>query len=444
MKVDNIALKNYKGFEDCIVQFHPRMNVFIGSNGSGKTSLMTALLKVLSKIVLTQTHQYSSEKMILKNEDINYKENYASITATISDFINYPSSFKTFINTGAAQDLKSPSEIENQFKQVIKFLQDETISSVTIPIFKFYSANRGTVAYKEVFHGSVYRISQLETWSNIYQDDISYSKFLHWYFDNETDELRFQRDNNNFQIESPRLRDVRTALRIAFLELGYGSYNILSKQIKIKGSSKLLPSVFLKNLDTGIEESLDNKSDGEKAIITLIADIAYNLSIAKDYLIDDDFLKSPGIVMIDEIETHLHPKWQREILPILSRIFPNIQFFVATHSPQIVASVSSDSILVCDNFQVDNIHLKTKGEDSNSLLKYIFESTDRPKQYIQLINEFESLMEKNADYSVLKNIIYKVEEKYNQDEGSSISNLIDELNIRLAAYQFDKEYEKDR
>ena len=100
--------------------------------------------------------------------------------------------------------------------------------------------------------------------------------------------------------------------------------------------------------------------------------------------------------MIDEIETHLHPKWQREILPILSKLFPNIQFFIATHSPQIVASVKSESVFICDNFNVEKVPFKTFGEDSNSILNEIFNTTDRPIPYIKLIQKFDDLIDNDA------------------------------------------------
>lgn len=443
MKVDGIEIKNYKGFEDCVVNFHPNMNVFIGSNASGKTTLLTAILKSLGTIPYQILGQYN-EIFALKNEDINYKENYASLMTHISNFDDSRVKFKTFINIGAGQNLKIPETIQQQFYTVINsFNNNIGVSPQTIPIIKFYPANRGSITYSEVYNNNVFKISQLETWSNIYQDTLSYSKFFHWFFENETDELRLQRDFKDFNAQSPALRDVRTALQLAFDELGYGDYSILSKQIKRAGNSKLLPSLFLKNKSTGKEENIDSKSEGEKAIITLIADIAYNLSIAKNFLIDNDFLKSPGIVMIDEIETHLHPKWQREILPILSKLFPNIQFFIATHSPQIVASVKSESVFICDNFNVEKVPFKTFGEDSNSILNEIFNTTDRPIPYIKLIQKFDDLIDNDASINELEIILKEISVLYQKDSGTSISNLMDDLSIRLSAYKFEKDYEKD-
>ena len=444
MKVDSIVIKNYKGFKECEVDFHPKMNVFIGSNASGKTTLLNAVLK--SIVGLTSKINGGTVLKNIKNEDINYNEIYSSLIGYISNFTNSDLDIKTFTYAGiVTQESKDTSRtIENQLNYIVEeFLKTIRVSPITIPIVKFYPANRSSVSYSEVRGNSIYEISQLETWSNIYHNSLSYSKFFHWFFENETEELRMQRDYKDFNLQSPHLRDVRKALELTFEELGYGLYTLISKQVQRKGSTKLLPSLYLKNLDKGNEESLDNKSDGEKAIITLIADIAYNLSIAKDFVSSNDFLNSPGIVIIDEIETHLHPKWQREILPILSKIFPNIQFFVATHSPQVVASVASDCVYVCDNFTVEKVPLKTLGEDTNSLLSEVFKATDRPKTYIDLLQKFDELIDNNASVDSLDTVIKQIKKIYEKDSGVGISNLIEELNIRLSAYKFDKEYEED-
>ena len=452
MKVDRIEIRNYKGFENCDVDFHPNVNVFIGSNASGKTTLLTAIVKSLFSITKRFTEGSAGGNLALTNSDINYRSLFTYIK---TDYSNFPETdnikFSSFIQSGIiTEDAKNKSKDVtvklNEFVHRINNIIGTT--SMTIPIVKFYPANRVSL-FRTTDNFSdripkVFKIAQLETWSNIYHNNLSYSNFSKWFIENENNELRLQREYRNFDLESPSLKSIRIALSKTFELLNFGQYKVISKEFKREGSSKLTTTLVLLNLQTNLEEDINNKSDGEKAIITLIADIAYNLSIAKNFVMDDDFLKSPGVVMIDEIETHLHPKWQREILPILTTIFPNIQFFVATHSPQIVASVPSDCVFVCDNFNVEKVHLKTLGEDTNSLLKFIFEATERPKPYIELIEQIDSLIDNNAQIEKIQTVINKIIDLYNEDKNISISNLIDDLNIRLSAYKFEKEYEKDR
>lgn len=75
-------------------------------------------------------------------------------------------------------------------------------------------------------------------------------------------------------------------------------------------------------------------SDGEKCTIALFGDLARRMALANPN--KDNPLDGEGIVLIDEIELHLHPLWQRRILNVLKKVFPNIQFIVSTHSPQVL------------------------------------------------------------------------------------------------------------
>ena len=448
MRLSKINILNYKGFEQCEVEFNPKVNVFIGSNASGKTTMLTAILKSVYSVTRKFSQLSRHKELNLSPDDVNYNAKFCLIDATLKDFPNYESLVNAVVYTKplTKEDLNSIKVKQKSAEELIKTYENElSTSPFTIPIFKFYPANRGGLTYAEQRSQKSYLVSQLEAWSNLYQDAISYSRFFNWFFEQETDELRLQRDVKDFTIQNPALRDVRSALSLAFELLGYGrNIKIKSTQVKREGNSTLTPNLILENTETKQEESLDNKSDGEKAIITLISDIAYNLSLAKDFMKDNTFLNSPGIVIIDEIETHLHPNWQRQIVPILTTVFPNIQLFIATHSPQIVGSVKSDSVFICDNFHVNKVTLKTKGEDTNSLLKYIFNATDRPKEYMDLLQKFYEGIENNATYEQLEQIIGEVKRIESEDNSDSISDLLNEMRLQLEAYKFDREYAENK
>src|SRR5690606_6386589 len=157
-----------------------------------------------------------------------------------------------------------------------------------------------------------------------------------------------------------------------------------------------------------------------------------------------NYLKSEGIVLIDEIEAHLHPKWQRKIIPILREIFPNIQFFITTHSPQVISSIESSKIFPMENFTVTKFNFKTKGVDINTLLHSVFNTNERPQNFIVLLEEFDSKIENKAKAEELEGIIDQIKKLFNDDPGSTnIDSLITELQIRLEAYQFDLENETE-
>ena len=141
----------------------------------------------------------------------------------------------------------------------------------------------------------------------------------------------------------------------------------------------------------------------------MVADIAKRLSIANPSL--GDCLQGSGIVLIDEIETHLHPEWQREVIPALTATFPNIQFFITTHSPQVLSNVKRESIFVIDNFEFVRDIPETFGLDSNSILRDVFETETSPSHARVAFQEVFKLLEQKKIEEVKLKLI-ELEEKY--------------------------------
>lgn len=73
--------------------------------------------------------------------------------------------------------------------------------------------------------------------------------------------------------------------------------------------------------------------------MALLGDLARRIAIANPYR--ENPMEGEGIVLIDEIELHMHPSWQRRILGVLKQLFPNVQFIITTHSPQVLGSVDN-------------------------------------------------------------------------------------------------------
>jgi len=126
---------------------------------------------------------------------------------------------------------------------------------------------------------------------------------------------------------------------------------------------------------------------------------------------------------------------------MLRSLFPNIQFLITTHSPQVLSSVNSNNVFLCDNFNVEKINFKSKGVDSNSLLKYVFNATERPKKYIDLLKKFDAFIEAEEDINTLQSVIDEIAILESEDEGNDISLLMSELQLQLEAYKFDLENE---
>ena len=104
-------------------------------------------------------------------------------------------------------------------------------------------------------------------------------------------------------------------------------------------------------------------SDGYRCTISLIADIAYRMALLNPQLLDSVLTETDGIVLIDEIDLHLHPTWQKRVLKDLMDIFPKVQFIVSTHAPEVINSVKSDSVIILKDDKVLSATDETYGRD---------------------------------------------------------------------------------
>jgi hypothetical protein len=136
-------------------------------------------------------------------------------------------------------------------------------------------------------------------------------------------------------------------------------------------------------------------SDGERGVLALVLELARRLSQANP-LLDDPLRKGAAIVLIDEIDLHLHPKWQRTVVGHLTKVFPRCQFIATTHSPQVVAAVEPEQVLIMTSGDV--IHPdRSFGMDSNWILRHLMDADDRPQGAARSIKAIEALI-KNGEF----------------------------------------------
>ncbi len=158
----------------------------------------------------------------------------------------------------------------------------------------------------------------------------------------------------------PQLQAIRKALEK--LMPGYSDL-----RVKRKPNARMVVSKH------GHEFSIQQLSDGEKCLLALVADMARRLAIANPGV--QNPLHAEGVFLIDEVELHLHPAWQRMLLPRLLEAFPNSQFIVTTHSPQVLGELHAENIIRL--FQDEQGYVvwekpqRSKGLDSSEVLTEI-------------------------------------------------------------------------
>ena len=200
----------------------------------------------------------------------------------------------------------------------------------------------------------------------------------------DADEARAMRDSGQ-KTELPELRAVREALSKALL----GQY----ERPRMYGSP---PELIIYEKSTGRAYKVSQLSDGYRAMLALVMDLARRMAQARGDArpTGESLLNSPAIVLIDEVELHLHPSWQQTVLTTLMEIFTNTQFIVTTHSPQVLTSIPSRHIRILDGGKAHTVDEQTQGAEASRLLKHIFGVELRPKNLdiVQALNEYTKLV----------------------------------------------------
>ena len=146
--------------------------------------------------------------------------------------------------------------------------------------------------------------------------------------------------------------------------------------------------------DNGFDIPFEALSGGELAYFLLAVDLARRLLLEFP---GSTLAEAPGFVCIDEIELHLHPAWQREILTALTALFPRCQFVVSTHSPQVIGSVAARHVRLLSTDGSRRVAAATpiasKGRDSNYVLEGIMGTTEHDPRVAGLFADFDRLLD---------------------------------------------------
>lgn len=155
--------------------------------------------------------------------------------------------------------------------------------------------------------------------------------------------------------------------------------------------------------------AMDEMSDGYKNTLSMIGDIAYRMAVLNPTLGDRVLDETPGVVLIDEVDLHLHPQWQQTILSDLHAVFPNVQFIVSSHAPAVIHSVPRERIRILDHGQIYIPAAQTYGRDANSILREVMEVSERPSDVVQRLDAFYACMDEK-DYEEADKMLTEIEE----------------------------------
>ena len=174
---------------------------------------------------------------------------------------------------------------------------------------------------------------------------------------------------------------------------------------------------------------MDEMGDGYKNTLSMIGDIAYRMAVLNPMLGGQVLEKTLGIVLIDEIDLHLHPQWQQTILDDFHAIFPKIQFIVRSHAPVVINSIPREQIRILDYGEIYMPAAQTYGRDANSILREVMLESERPAEIKQRMDLFYRYMDEN-DYQEADKVLTEIEA------------IVGTINLDIAAARTSLELEK--
>lgn len=361
MKIKTIKINSFRGISNLNLEFDiNEPTVLIGVNGAGKSSILDCLAILLSWLTGRIQNPKGSGRFF-KEEDIKNgsKETHNKITIAIDDWQDLVWSL-THVRKGRSKDTSSNFSELNTLVKNIHDKFDES-ADAAVPLAVYYPTNRAVIDIP-------LRIRTKHSFQQIAAYDealtggkIDFRRFFEWFRSREDleNELRLQ-DSHHYR--DRQLEAVRQAIT-GLLE-GFSNLRVQRSPLRMTVEKQ------------GEEFIINQLSDGEKCLLAMVGDLARRLAIANPDL--DNPLDGSGVVLIDEIELHLHPKWQRGIIPDLISIFPNCQFIITTHSPQVISDVKYVNLLRATSEGIAIEKLPSYGKDSNRILETLMGTQERP------------------------------------------------------------------
>jgi predicted ATP-binding protein involved in virulence len=336
MHIHRLQLERFRGAQYLSLEFHEKLNVFVGMNGAGKSSILDATAILLSWLVNRIKSSAASGRPITES-DIRNGESSAKLESALSGAGTAFAWNIVKVRKGySKKDIHSFLTFASKFAGLMQSAISDSNGQVNLPLFAYYPVNRAVLDIPLRIREK-HRFDLLSAYDDSLTSGANFRTFFEWYREREDLENEARRDQQTFfadsstaQFPDPQLEAVRNALELFMPEF---------KNLTVRRNP--LRMEVEKN---GERLTVNQLSDGEKCLMAMVGDLARRMAIANP--MRDNPLEGEGVILIDEIDLHLHPKWQRMLVPKLTEVFPYCQFLISTHSPHVITHVQPENLFL--------------------------------------------------------------------------------------------------
>lgn len=446
MKISTTNIVNFKIFEDVEFKFNKHFNLIIGINGSGKTSLLRALVVSLAgwanayikddrnlrpieenevrEIQKNGRFDKSKETIIKSYGNTNIINNFNSNrdinvewTRKKEEDKNTQSSFSIKFQNPADNSYSSPyhySNLDAFVSNILKYIDKG--NNFDLPIIAFYECDRLWLVEDklDIEDTAKLQYSRFTPYTDCFHTGANHTAIGEWLLKYELVKLQQKKD-------SPVLEAIKNAARNALEDCTDISFDFEEGRVIVDfKDNKSIP--------------FEHLSDGQRTLLGLFCDIARRAAILNPHFEGEANEKINGIVLIDELDLHLHPRWQMNIIENLQKTFPNIQFICTTHSPILLRSIEKDKIIILEDGKQSDLDFYTKGRDINSILYDLMGVPKRTNEYeTKVDNLFGYLEDENIDKS--EELLIELKKDYGEKD-----SIVQEAQILLAMVKDNEAY----
>lgn len=397
MKINEIDIMNFKSFKQKRIQFNGSFTVIIGDNGTGKTSVLEALSIGLGGFLAGIDGVANRNITIEEVHTVSIKQGDATVTTEPQ----FPCSIRCegmihgqLFEWERAIQKKDGRTNRTKAKDIIQYatsvqqqitqFQDQHI---VLPLISYQSAGRLFSQKREKWTNPFEKqnLSRFTGYTDCLEAESNIKLFVHWLRRMTLIELQKG-------ISIGELQATRAAIETFMQGLGEEGERVqITYDFETEEALVLIGETQM---------PLRLMSSGYRSVIGMVADLAFRMALLNPQLRERAVQETPGIVLIDELDLHLHPKWQWKIVEDLKRTFPKVQFIATTHAPIIIASCKEGEIIQLAEHHTEQleVHSSAYGWQVEDVLEQVMDSQNRAPSVEYKINEVEQLYAKQLEH----------------------------------------------
>lgn len=365
LRLDNLVLTNFRCFASCEIALHPRLTVLVAENGNGKTTLLDAASLALSAYVNAIQPTERLKKIEKTDVRLAPTGNGGMVPCMPTSFsadgvvADQPIKWGSTVKTYGSKVRPSTRELKPMQLAAQALRNDNAV----LPLVALYGTERLWDKHRltEGRRTSVTAVSErLGGYAECLTSSSSFKGVSAWY-EHRVKETASPIYKESLGTNIALLTAVREASRIVLKPTGWSNLDwdyALGGLVADHNQNGRLP--------------LSSLSDGVRNMLALVADVARRCASLNPHLGEEAARKTPGVLLIDEVDMHLHPRWQQLVIELLCNAFPALQIIATTHSPHVLSTVEKNSIrvlrIVDGQAVIDTPLLQTKGVESADIL----------------------------------------------------------------------------